>query len=149
MKTKAQSMGTNTIILLILGLVVLVILIIGFTSGWDKVFPFIGGGNVDKITSSCSAACVTGSTYDYCSVQRTLKAKSQDTDKSISIKTTCAVLANVQEFSLYGIEKCSTIECSSACTDIVINGKYGSSTVGAYDVSAISAERTCYVASIE
>ncbi len=149
MKTKAQSMGTNTIILLILGLVVLVILIIGFTSGWDKVFPFIGGGNVDKITSSCSAACVTGSTYDYCSVQRALTAKDQNTGKTISIKTTCAAFANVQQFQIYGVDKCSTVECATECGKIIINGKAGQ-TSGVYDVTAIaSGSATCMVPASE
>lgn len=147
MKTKAQSMGTNTIILLILGLVVLVILIIGFTSGWDKVFPFIGGGNVDKITSACSAACVTGSTYDYCSVQRTLKAKTEETGKTVSIKTSCAVFAGVSEFQKYGVEQCSTVECALPCNDITINGKAGQSS-GDYDVSLVaSGTGNCFVAS--
>lgn len=38
---KAQGMSTSTIILLILGIVILVILILGFTLGWDKIAPWM------------------------------------------------------------------------------------------------------------
>jgi len=38
---KAQGMSTSTIILLILRIVILVILILGFTLGWDKIAPWM------------------------------------------------------------------------------------------------------------
>ena len=44
---KAQEFSTNTIILIILGIVVLVVLIIGFSFGWEKVAPWL---SQDKFT---------------------------------------------------------------------------------------------------
>ncbi len=67
-------MSTNTIILLILGIVVLVVLILGFTTGWDKLAPWLSGNNVDTIVTACEAACTMGSQYDFCTFERDLKA---------------------------------------------------------------------------
>lgn len=103
---RGQGMSTNTIILLILGVVVLVVLILGFTLGWQKIAPWISGNNVDTIVSACEAACSTNSIYDFCMVGRLLKA--EDTKlKSV----TCNYLASYQPN--YGIASCSSISCTN------------------------------------
>jgi len=63
---KAQGMSLTTIILIVLGLVVLVFLIYGFSTGWknlwDTVTQYTGGGsNVDAVKSACMLACSTNS----------------------------------------------------------------------------------------
>ena len=70
---RGQGMSTSTIILLILGLVILVVLVLGFTLGWNKIAPWINSNNVETIKTSCEAACSTGSVYDFCSVSRDVK----------------------------------------------------------------------------
>jgi len=101
---KAQGMSITTIILIVLGLVVLVVLILGFTQGWSKILPWISpSNNVNEIMQKCSLACSIGNKYDYCSAKRDLVLE----DKTIK-DTTCYVLSQTPS---YGIEACSTIDC--------------------------------------
>ncbi|NCN86598.1 hypothetical protein GW932_02095 [archaeon] len=133
---KAQGMSTNTIILLILGIAVLVVLILGFTMGWQKVAPFISGSNVDTISSSCQAACSTGSKYDFCTAERELK----DLEKN-KIKTSCTVFSGEKSLAKYGIQTCA-IDCKKPCNQIMINGAAGIKTdsgqTGKYDVTFLA-----------
>ena len=106
---KAQGMSISTIILLILGLVILVILILGFVKGWDKILPFIGGGNnLDTLKNACGGACATGAQYDFCSVKRQVKDGVND-----KFEATCNDLATKATYSSrqYGI-----VPCPNLCT---------------------------------
>ena len=114
---RGQGLSTNAIILIILGVIVLVILAVGFMIGWDKLAPWIPSNNVDTIVQQCGIACNTGSVYDYCSMERELK----DAEGN-EVKTSCAVLSILPEFEKYGVEKCN-INCNLPCKDIMINGK--------------------------
>ena len=100
---RGQGLSTNAIILIILGVVVLVILIAGFTIGWKNLLPFIPSDNVDTVVKACATACSTDSTYSYCSKKRELKA-----DKTLK-DVTCYYLSKEQ--IQYGIEECSSITC--------------------------------------
>ncbi len=103
---KGQEMSTSTIIIIILGIVVLVVLILGFTLGWNKIAPWLSGNNVDTIANSCSAACSTNSAYDFCLAKKDLKAE------SVKLKSvTCNYLSKNQ--TSYGIAKCSAIPCDN------------------------------------
>lgn len=69
---KAQGLSVNAIILIILGLVILVVLIIGFTSGW-KSFSFLKkSNNVDDLTKICQLSCDTQSEFGYCTSNKKL-----------------------------------------------------------------------------
>ncbi|MEK6832513.1 MAG: hypothetical protein AABY32_00570 [Nanoarchaeota archaeon] len=100
---RAQGMSTSTIILLILGLVILVVLILGFTLGWNKIAPWINSNNLETIKTSCIAACSTGSTYDFCSVSRDIRDGVND-----KFGATCQQLATDATLKArnYGIEEC-------------------------------------------
>ena len=98
--------------MIILGVVILVLLIIGFTFGWNTLLPWLKSDNVETIVQQCSAACVTGSKYDFCSKERTLK------DGEKEIETNCATFAVISEYGKYGIESCSSISCDLECTEI-------------------------------
>lgn len=74
MNKRGQDLSTSTIILIILGIVVLVVLIIGFTIGWQKLAPWLSSNNVDTIVNQCQASCATGDAYGFCSDNKTLKA---------------------------------------------------------------------------
>jgi hypothetical protein len=93
---KAQEMSVGTVILLILGIVILVILILGFSTGWNKLLPWLSSNNVDAIKNSCSVACATNSVYDFCTAERTIK---DSTGKKLP--STCKDLAGT-----YGITDC-------------------------------------------
>jgi len=105
---KGQGLSTNAIILIILGVIILVILIAGFTLGWKKLLPFISTNNIDTVKTSCGIACSTESVFDYCSVQRDVKDGVND-----EFSDTCFNLANSAEYGErnYDIGKCAAITC--------------------------------------
>ncbi|HEB46901.1 MAG TPA: hypothetical protein ENI22_00335 [Candidatus Pacearchaeota archaeon] len=101
---RGQGLSTNAIILIILGVVVLIILILGFTMGWEKINPFISTSNVETIKTSCGVACATNNIFDFCSQERTLKTE------GVELTGTCSVL-NDTAYPQYGIDTCSSITC--------------------------------------
>lgn len=103
---RGQGMSTNAIILIILGVVVLVVLILGFTLGWQKLAPWFSKNNVDTIVTACEASCSTSGIYDFCMVGRNLKA--EDTKLK---GVTCNYLAKNQ--TRYGVSKCTSVPCDN------------------------------------
>ena len=101
MNQRGQGLSTNAIILIILGLVVLVMLILGFTMGWNKLLPFLSKDNVDQVISSCEQACITSSQYSYCAQHRELIMNGE---KEV-------VTCNLLSVKNLGFEKCSKITC--------------------------------------
>ncbi len=116
---KGQGLSTNAIILIVLGVVVLIVLIVGFTVGWKNIAPWLSSDNVDTIVNQCGTSCTTNSKYDYCTKTRTLKAE------EVEIETNCAVFSVINEYSQYGIEECSLIDCNIECGGIKIVGAEG------------------------
>ncbi len=113
---RGQGLSTNAIILIVLGVVVLVVLIVGFTIGWGSIVPWIKTNNVDTIVQACETACSTNAKYDFCSSERELKDDAEN-----KIKTTCNLFSNIEEYrTTYGIDKCSNICDKIPCTDIKV-----------------------------
>ncbi len=107
---KAQGLSITTIILIILGVIVLVMLIVGFTMGWSGIKDWIApSNNVQQIVSQCEIACATGGKYDFCSELRTLKIKGDDIED-----TNCYALATNSDYAKYGIDECKAITCDSS-----------------------------------
>ncbi len=106
---RGQEMSTSTIILIVLGLIVLVILAIGFMMGWENVAPWLASkSNVEDVSRQCSLACSKESKYDYCSKLVELK----DEKKNEIQGATCNLLSGVPTFKTkWGIETCSKIDC--------------------------------------
>jgi len=107
MDKKGQGLSTNTIILLILGIVILVVLILGFTMGWDKLAPWISQDNVDTIKTQCNLACSTNSQAGWCTQERTLKFSGDISGLTSGQKYKCVDLVNKG----IGIEACDAITC--------------------------------------
>lgn len=109
---KAQGMSTSTIVLLILGIIILVVLVLGFTLGWNRLAPWVKTNNIDSIKSSCAIACQTSNQYEYCSISREVNDANND-----KFQETCYNLANDPEgvYSArgYGIATCPQIDCSA------------------------------------
>lgn len=111
---RGQGLSTNAIILIILGVIVLAILILGFTLGWSRFVPFIKTDNINTIQSACSLACSQGVLYDFCTMNRTVTDGTHP-----SFQATCNQLSNPKEalykansyIAGYGIEACSQISC--------------------------------------
>lgn len=101
---KGQSMTTGEIIGIVLGVLILVFLVVGFTMGWDKFLPFLTKSNVNGVVQACNIACTTGSQYDYCTLQRDVKFGE---DKTNDGKYTCKTL----ESNNVGLSSCANINC--------------------------------------
>lgn len=112
---RGQGLSTNAIILIILGIVILVVLVVGFAMGWDKLAPWLSKENVGEIATGCNVACNTGGEYAFCSQARKLI----DVEGN-EIETTCLIFAAAPVLSHYGIDKCN-IDCSKEpCENIEI-----------------------------
>ncbi len=107
---RGQGLSTNAIILIILGVIILVILALGFMLGWDKIFPFIPSDNIETIKSSCASACATGNKYGFCSQNRTLKADGLPGGVK-EVVGNCSFFSTNANYTKYGIEECGTITC--------------------------------------
>lgn len=107
MNKRGQELSVTTIILIVIGLLVLVLLIIGFTIGWKKIFPWIKPtNNVKDIADQCKISCSINSKYDFCTVKRELKAE----DITLQ-EINCDYLAEMK--GQYGVEKCAGIICDN------------------------------------
>ncbi len=108
---KGQGLSTNAIILIVLGVIVLVIMAVGFMAGWDKIAPWIKpSNNVDEIVQACSLACSSGSSYEYCSKNRTLYA--EDLPDKDGITNNCEIFGTDSSYKHYGVDACSGL-CSN------------------------------------
>src|SRR3989344_6213083 len=106
MNKRAQGLSVNAIILIVLGIVVLVLLVLGFTLGWSRILPFISTDNADTLVTACSVACSTNSHNDFCDTKRQI-TKGDEELKDI----TCNYLAkNEPQFR---IDTCPTIPCDN------------------------------------
>jgi hypothetical protein len=103
---KGQGMSTNTIVLLILGLIILVALIFGFATGWKTFKDIANPTNVDSIIEDCQVACSLNQKYSYCSAERVLRINEED----VVVKDSCYALSSMPEYETY-IEGCPTIDC--------------------------------------
>ena len=114
---RGQGLSTNAIILIILGVVILAVLIIGFTLGWETIAPWLSRDNVGNVVTSCEKACSTQSVYDYCSKQRELKSDDLPVDSEgesqKSVKNTCYFFANKTntDYIKYGVNECPGLVC--------------------------------------
>ena len=135
---RAQGLQLNTLILIILGVLILVFLIWGFTAGWKNILPWIKpDNNLQQITTQCALACSTDNKYDFCTkVQdivvddETIKAKIADLPKK-----TCKTLSAITEL---GIDSCSTtIQCDKTCLEF--NGALSPTACTATQTSELSA----------
>ena len=74
---RGQDLSIGTLILIVLGIVVLVLLILGFSLGWsnlwEKVGIFQGGSGVESVIQSCKIAASTDALFTYCSDFKQIK----------------------------------------------------------------------------
>ncbi len=103
---RGQEMSTNTLILIILGVIVLVILALGFSIGWNRFLPFLSSNNVDNIKTTCATACTTNDKYNYCSFQRTLQSTDLPGGQALG---NCTWFATQPAYTKYGISLCPSI----------------------------------------
>lgn len=111
MNKKGAEMTVGTLIIILLALLVLVVLVFGFTTGWSnlwsKIVNFFGGGsNVDSVKQACEVACATNAKYEYCCVVRDVRTQ----QGASAVKETC------NSFNV----GCTSFSCSPAdCARVV------------------------------
>jgi len=115
---KGQEMSVATLVLIVIGIVILVLLVLGFSMGWqnlwNKINIFGGGSNVEAVTQACKISASSASTYSYCS-----EFKKVTIDGKIQY-------INCQDSRVAGIENpldCGKDAAASAkkyCTDLMM-----------------------------
>jgi len=127
MNKKGAEMTVGTLIIIILAILVLLVLVFGFTTGWGnlwgKISNFFGGGNnVQTIIQACDIACSTRAEYDYCIQERTMTGKSFVADKTRGITTeksgtiakgSCYAFRQSPQYVQLGFNECAEIQ---SCT---------------------------------
>lgn len=106
---RGQGMSISTIILLILGLVVLVVLILGFVIGWNKLLPFLPKDNIGTVVNQCTFACTSNSVYDFCT-----KTIDLNLGNGTTYTDSCYNFSTNPSYSTYEIESCSALAISCA-----------------------------------
>jgi len=107
---RGQGLSTNAIILIVLGIILLVVLVLGFTLGWKSILPFLSSDNVGSIATQCNIACSSSSVYDFCS--KPLVLESDDLpDGQKEVSGNCSYFATTTEYQKYGIADCENL-CS-------------------------------------
>ena len=70
MNKKAQDLSIGTLILIVLGIIVLVLLILGFSYGWsnlwEKINIFGGKTSISDVVTNCNLAVTSNAVYTYC-----------------------------------------------------------------------------------
>lgn len=105
---RGQGLSTNAIILIILGVIILAVLIVGFSAGWNKILPWISSNNVDSIVEGCQISCSSGKVYDFCSKQRILI--SDDLPNNIKeVEGNCTFFATAPGYEKYAVQDCPAL----------------------------------------
>lgn len=82
MNAKAQELSIGTLVLIVLGIIVLVLVILGFTMGWnnllEKINIFNPASNLDSVVTACSTAAVASQTDAYCNEFRKVKINGEN-----------------------------------------------------------------------
>lgn len=106
---RGQELSTNAIIMIIIGIIVLVVMVLGFTIGWNRLLPFVSSNNIENLKTGCSTACATQNDYNYCTLPREVNDGVNE-----KFTDTCFNLATKTDYASrnYGIESCSTVTCN-------------------------------------
>jgi len=107
MKNKrGQGLPISTIILIILGVLVLVALVIGFSMGWEGLMPWLNNGdNVETVMAQCRVACTQRNSFDFCEKKINITAE----DKEYA--ATCLTYSTDAIYTKFGID-----DCTGLCT---------------------------------
>lgn len=127
MNKKGQEMTLGTIIVIILGIVVLVFLIYGFSTGWgnlwSKVSIHTSKSNVEDRIAGCNNDCTLGEKTSYCNEKKELRFFDKN-GTIVKVTGTCVDFANATfavedkgvtagQIKGMGFEPCSSIPSCS------------------------------------
>lgn len=67
---RGQELTVGTLILIVLGVIILVLLVLGYSMGWgslwERINIFQGGSSLESVIQSCKVAVSSASTFTYC-----------------------------------------------------------------------------------
>ncbi|MEM4259164.1 MAG: hypothetical protein QXS38_00155 [Candidatus Pacearchaeota archaeon] len=99
---KGQEMSVATLVLVVIGIVILVLLILGFSMGWQNLWNKINilgpSSDISTVIQSCQLAASSGDKYAYCSEFKQVKisgetvylnCQSNQVDTSLSSRLDC------------------------------------------------------------
>ena len=73
MNKRGQELSIGTLVLIVLGVIVLVLLILGFSVGWENLFSKIGittGSDLSAMVAACKVAAAANSKVDFCDYKK-------------------------------------------------------------------------------
>ncbi|MBS3080809.1 hypothetical protein J4221_05030 [Candidatus Pacearchaeota archaeon] len=93
MNKRGLELAVSTLIAIVLGILVLIALLYGFSIGWEnfwnKITGYSGGkDNVQAVIQACTTACDVKNEYDYCTLKRDVIEEGKKRE------TTCNELKN-------------------------------------------------------
>jgi len=106
---KGQQMTLTTIIAIVLGIAVLVLLIWGFSSGWNNLWEQVTGrtssSNVELRIADCENDCKAGEKSDWCNEKKDLRYFDKD-GKAVKVSGTCNEFSLNSKGMSMGFEDC-------------------------------------------
>lgn len=132
---KGQEMSVSTLVLIVIGIVVLVMLILGFSMGWQNLWGKIGilggGSGVETVVQACNIAATSDATASYCSefkqvtltggIKSYVNCQYSDVDKAVTKKLTC-VGDPVKEYCVALANATTSSKTLQAVKDTNVNG---------------------------
>jgi len=118
---KRADTSVAAIVAIVLGVVVVVFLIFGFSTGWGNLWERItnvagGDSNIDAVRSGCEVACLGKNIEAYCNDVRDIRyGDNVNVTSGASESGTCNQIAkNSASFNGINIASCSQITCPPA-----------------------------------
>ncbi|MDO8508893.1 MAG: hypothetical protein Q7S27_04380 [Nanoarchaeota archaeon] len=119
MNKRGQELSIGTLVLIVLGIIVLVLLVLGFSLGWENLFGKIGiiqGSDLTTMITACKTHVATDSKTSYCEFK---KVSLSDGTKEINCEYT-EVKAGLGGEEL---EACSGAIKNSYCAEVELDEK--------------------------
>ncbi len=105
------ELAFSTLVGLVLAITLLVLLLVFITGGFgnlkDKIFVYLSASNIDNIVQACNSFVLSGSSYEFCCVNRTMKVSSKE-----KYDFTCIKAINSNKTWAKNI---AILDCEGAC----------------------------------
>lgn len=126
---KGQELSITTLVLIVLGVIILVLLVLGFTKGWDFIFgkfDLLPGQNLEAVAQSCKISAQGKLTIDYCSFKKVDIDGKTEYVNCRDPRVVQAIDADIRNFDGYPINCVSPYTDNEQCAKLNYNGKVNS-----------------------
>jgi len=136
---KGQEMSVSTLILIVLGVVILVILVLGFSLGWDTIFgklKFVPS-DLQALKSACPTYSEQNLVIDYCQLREiktsVIGKKEYLNCEDPRVKSTSSIQCDKDPNAKSTIKGfCESLVNSGKLDKTIINGQDGGTFCGPY-----------------